>query len=203
MFYKKYTNIISRTKFSKQIRKKGNGYIPIVIDSYDIDISKSLNMCLKNTSQHDPDCVGACTRHDPDLCSGVLGSVQDRKTEQHDNYTYGVEIPFYIDSTIEDLKNYIYKNEYIHDYIQNIKNYDLVHIEDEYESDKDPDLSRPERTQENYTNLDNKNIILKNNDIIGNLYKKYKDKDDNILYIYLLRSKSNIIISIGENCNIM
>lgn len=152
MFYKKYTDIILRTKFSKKVRQKGDGHIPIVIDSYDIDISKSLNICLKNA----------------------------------DNYTYGIEIPFYIDSTIEDLKNDIYKNTYIHDYIQNIKNYDFVLYNTESESESIV-----------------KNVILKNNDIVGTLYKQYKDKDDNILYIYLLKSKSNMIISIVENCNVM
>ena len=136
MFYKKYTDIILRTKFSKKIRQKGNGYIPIVIDSYDIDTSKSLNMCLKKNDVHihnmhpdDPDSVRAWT--------------------SQDHYTYGVEIPFYIDSTIGDLKNYIYENEYIHDYIQNIKNYDLVlYTDSELESQhhpvfyKDPDYVR-------------------------------------------------------------
>jgi hypothetical protein len=164
--------MISRTKFSKQVRQKGNGYIPIVIDSYDIDMSKSLNMCLKKTDNH-PDCVWA-------------------------HYTYGVEIPFYIDSTIEDLKNYIYENEYIHDYIQNIKSYDFV-LYTELESGS----GLTDSDDQNSTSLDNKHILLKNDDSVGTLYKQYKDKQDNILYIYLLKSKSNMVVSIVEKCHVM
>jgi len=177
MFYKKYTHITSRTRYSKQIRQKGNGYIPIVIDSYDIDISKSLNMCLKNEDSCRRQNLEDCTSND------IANSVRHNLSVH--NYIYGVEIPFYIDSTIEDLKKYIYVNEYIHDYIHNIKKYDLVL----YESKLDNESIH-------------QNIILKNNDIIGNLYKQYKDKDDNILYIYLLKSKSNIIVNVVGNCNV-
>ena len=171
MFYKKYTDIILRTKFSKKIRQKGNGYIPIVIDSYDIDISKSLNMCLKKTDIY--------TRHDP---------VYPPNRDQN-HYIYGIEIPFYIESTIGDLKNYIYENEFIHDYIQNVKSYNLV-LYTEFETES--------------ASLDtNKHVLLKNDDSVGTLYKQYKDKEDNILYIYLLKSKSNMVVSIVERCNVM
>jgi hypothetical protein len=161
MFYKKYTNIILRTKFSKKIRQEGNGYIPIVIDSYDIDISKSLNICLKKMERY----------------------------RDQNHYIYGVEIPFYIESTIGDLKNYIYENEFIHDYIQNVKSYNLV-LYTEFETES--------------ASLDtNKHVLLKNDDSVGTLYKQYKDKEDNILYIYLLKSKSNMVVSIVERCNVM
>ena len=160
--YKKNTNDIIKRRFSKKTRENGNGFIPIVIDSYDTDISKSLNMCFQN-----------------------------QKFDMNYFYknTYGIEIPIYIDTTIEDLQHYIYNNEYIYSYIQNIKNYDFVVI---YDKNNEPDLIHRHKT---YFPTNAEYIILKKNDIIGNLFKQYKEEHDNILYIYLLNS--------NKKCNIM
>ena len=137
--YKKYNNEAKRQKFSKQIRGIGNGFIPIVLDSHDADISKSINICLNKSNN---------------------------------NTMYGAEISMYIDSTLEDLKSYICV--YLIDYIPRINKF-------------------------NYVIYNGNEIIkLKPDDVLGVFYKKYKNTDDNILYIHLIQPNSLL-----SNCNVM
>jgi hypothetical protein len=121
--YKKYKSEIRRTLFSSQIRSKGVGHIPIVIDSIEKDLSLSISSKNDNTY-----------------------------------IKYGLELSLHMDSTISDL-------------ISIIKN----------------------KMTENNTNilfdlyLENNSIpIYENSDIdLGSLYKKYRDPNDNILYILI------------------
>ena len=137
--YTKYNNEISRQKFSKQIRGIGNGFIPIVLDSPDVDISKSINICLNKSNN---------------------------------NTMYGAEMSMYIDSTLEDFKSYICV--YLIDYIPYINKFNYVIYNG------------------------NESIKLKPDDVLGVFYKKYKNTNDNILYIHLIQP-SNLL----NKCNIM
>jgi hypothetical protein len=131
--YRKHTDQDIRIRFSEKVRKSGIGYIPIVIDSVDPELSLYLT------------------------------------TKYENRYTkYGLELILHMDLTITDLFKEI-EIEFIrrNHTFKNLK----ISLED--------------------------GTITKPNDILGNLYKKYRNYDDKILYLLLAPDTSiyNYILS--------
>lgn len=132
--YRKHTDTNIRTRFSEKVRKWGIGYIPIVVDSVD-----------------------------PELSSQLAKKYQNRHVE------YGFQIILHMDLTISDLLKEI-KIEFI-------------------------------RRDQPFTNLViglEDGTITTPNEILGDLYKKHRNKDDKILYLLLTPETSiyNYILSI-------
>lgn len=136
LYYKKYKSESRRSLFSSQIRSKGIGHIPIVIDS----IEKELRLSI--SSKHNNSYV-----------------------------KYGLEISLHMDSTVSDLINIIKAKM-----LENNTNILF-------------DLYLEQESIPIYENSQND---------LGSLYKKYRDPNDNILYI-LIKQKVPIYKNIFHN----
>lgn len=126
--YRKNTDKHERNNFSGKVRTRGMGFIPIVVDSVDFDLSNAL--ALK----------------DPD---------------HPRNIRYGFEIIMHMDKkmldVLKEIKIELLKNDYnIGDLVLGLEDGSLVDLE-----------------------MD-----------VGEVYKKYRNKDDKILYILVTKEQT-------------
>ena len=108
--YRKTTDKQQRTKFSSGVRSKGIGYIPIIVDSVDTEISKALAKTDKNYPRYIK--YGCEIMIHMDLkVSDLMKEIKIellRKDYNYDNLAIGLE-----DGTIPDMNmelGIVYKN---------------------------------------------------------------------------------------------